>query len=121
MKRYPRPWELRQRARDMRKNPTRSERLLWQKLRKNQLGVKFRRQHVIDPYIVDFFCFEKQLVVEVDGAVHAGRSKSDSRRDKHLQHLGVRYVLRVKADDVESDIDAVVARIYDAVYWTPPT
>ena len=72
----------------LRKRPTDAEQLLWRHLRLKQMeGFEFRRQQPIDNYIVDFVCFEKRLVIEVDGGQHATQEK-DALRDKYLQQQG---------------------------------
>src|SRR5262245_25177055 len=87
--------------------PTHPERTLWSLLRKSQLGgLKFRRQAVIGPYIVDFCCPLLKLIVEVDGLSHVGRASADARRAQILQAHGYR-VLRVTNDDVLKDVEAV--------------
>ncbi len=106
--------QLIEQARRMRAEPTPAEALLWKKIRKRQLGgYKFRRQHIIHTYIVDFYCPEARLVVEIDGPVHNGQSEYDRGRDKILQELNYQ-VLRFKNESVHSDIDFVIASIYDA-------
>src|SRR5438477_12320263 len=91
--------ELRDRARDMRANPTPAERRLWSMLRHRRMPpAKFRRQHVIVPYIVDFACLERLLIIEADGSQHAD-SVSDTRRDSYLSRLGFR-ILRFWNNDV---------------------
>src|ERR1700761_4487090 len=73
------------RAREMRKNPTDAERALWRVLRAKRLANwKFRRQQRIDPYIVDFVCFESRLIVEADGSQHIDNARDD-RRDAFLK------------------------------------
>ena len=68
-------------ARDRRKNATRSEGLLWSILRGKQLcGLKFRREHPIEPWIVDFACVSKHLVIEIDGGYHDATIENDLRR-----------------------------------------
>ncbi len=75
-------------ARQLRKQQTRSEGLLWQLLRNRQLlGFKFRRQHQFGDYVADFYCHEGRLVVECDGLVHQSQLSSQSRRRRHLQCL----------------------------------
>jgi very-short-patch-repair endonuclease len=77
----------------MRREPTPAEQKLWQKLRHKQLlGFKFRRQHVIDRFIVDFYCGEGRLVVEVDGGVHQYTEEEDAIRQEFLESLGLRVV-----------------------------
>ena len=93
-----------------RRNPTPSERILWEALRGRRLGVKFRRQVVLGTVIVDFFAPEPRLAVELDGASHVGLERRDRERDAYLASYGVR-VLRVKAWHVERELPAVLARI----------
>jgi very-short-patch-repair endonuclease len=84
---------LEERARVMRAAPTLSEARLWHHLAGSRLlGVSFRRQVVIGPYIVDFLAPAARLVVEVDGAYHARRSRADARRDARLAVLGYRVL-----------------------------
>lgn len=71
------------RMKTLRKNLTDAERWLWQRLRNRELsGWKFRRQHSIGPYIVDFVCIEKRLVIELDGGQHAENLESDAKRSE---------------------------------------
>jgi len=97
-------------ARAMRAMPTDAEARLWSALRGRRLGWKFRRQHVIAGYIVDFYCAELWLAVEVDGGVHQGRRIDDRQRDEHLGSLGVR-VVRVRNADVLERLDAVLGEL----------
>jgi very-short-patch-repair endonuclease len=98
---------MRQLAADNRHEPTHPERLLWSLFRKSQLGgLKFRRQAVIGPYIVDFLCPQKKLVIEVDGESHEGRESDDRVRDTYLRQRGYRAV-RAMNDDVLHDLEAV--------------
>ena len=97
-----------------RRNPTPSERILWEELRGRRLGVKFRRQVVLGTVIVDFFAPEPRLAVEVDGAAHIGRERHDRERDAYLASHRVR-VLRVKAWHVERELPAVLVRIRAAL------
>ena len=102
-------------ARANRKLLTESEFVLWQALRGSQLGVKFRRQHVLSPFIVDFYAASAKLVVEIDGAVHAGRAVRDAARATQLAALhGVR-VLCVAAADVMLNVVAVLASVRAAL------
>ena len=98
----------------MRVQPTTSERTLWQALRSGQLGVRFRRQVVIGPFIADFFAPAARLVVEVDGGVHRGRGEYDRMRDEALRAWGYR-VLRIDAALVESDAERAVAVVRHAL------
>jgi very-short-patch-repair endonuclease len=102
-------WE---RARQMRKEPTAGERLLWRHLPSGQLGVKFRRQHPISPFIVDFYAPDVNLVIEVDGDTHAdnGQAEYDSERDRYLRKLGLQ-VIRYPDRAVKSNIENVMKDI----------
>jgi very-short-patch-repair endonuclease len=113
--------EIVERAREFRIAPTRSEALLWDALRDRQLsGVKFRRQSVIGPFVVDFCAPLYHLIVEVDGAVHAGQREHDMERQYRLESAGYR-VIRVSADAVESDLPSILRAIADALnlYHSP--
>lgn len=88
-------------AKAMRAMPTAAEAVLWAALRGRRLGWKFRRQHVIAGYIVDFYCAELWLAVEVDGAVHRRQRADDRERDEHLAWLGVRRLRLHNADVLE--------------------
>ncbi|HEB64244.1 MAG TPA: DUF559 domain-containing protein, partial [Chloroflexi bacterium] len=93
---------------------TPAENALWQRLRRRQLGVKFRRQHAIDRFIVDFYSAEARLVVEVDGPVHQYRREEDAIRQEFLESQGLR-VLRFTNEEVLTQIEAVLERIHEAV------
>ena len=103
------------RARKLRRDMTLPERMLWQQLRLRPGGFKFRRQHPIGPYVVDFCCLSERFVVEVDGSAHdtIDRAKFDARRISFLKENGFR-VLRVNASRVLGDAvavgDAIVVR-----------
>jgi very-short-patch-repair endonuclease len=95
-------------ARQMRSAPTPSERKLWTYLRKRKIrGFKFRRQHIIHTFIVDFYCPSAKLVVEVDGDIHLGSMEYDKERDSLMEALGYR-VLRIRNELVEKDVDNVI-------------
>ena len=114
--------DLKVRARMMRKHSTPAEDQLWQRLRRKRLaGFHFRRQHPIVRYIVDFYCAEARIVVEVDGAVHdrPGQEGYDMERQEFLESLGLR-VMRFKNDEVMRGTDGVVKAIADALESTPP-
>lgn len=99
------------RARKLRRDQTPPEGILWSKLKAKQLaGMKFRRQHPIGPYTVDFCCPEAALVIEVDSIYHAGRQDQDANRDRELEARGYQ-VLRVSAGDVVTNLDGVLTTI----------
>ncbi len=96
------------RARDLRRDMSMPEVLLWQWLRMRPNGLKFRRQHPSGPYVLDFFCSDARLAIEVDGEAHSrgDRPERDSARDQWLAQAGV-STLRVPAAEVLKDLDAV--------------
>ena len=100
----------------LRREATPPERLLGSRLRRGQLGGhKFRRQHPLGPYVADFYCHEASLVVEVDGAMHAGdRKHKDAIRDSWLDERRI-AALRVRAVDVFGDLDNVLSSILRVV------
>lgn len=94
-------------ARELRKNPTESEQILWKHLRLRQLGgYKFRRQQPLGPYFVDFVCLEKKLIVEVDGGQHSEQVAYDSERSAWLGAQGFR-ILRFWNNEVLKEIEVV--------------
>lgn len=105
-------------AREMRRKPTPSEMILWEALRRRQLGVRFRRQHPLGGrYVVDFYCVAHELVVEVDGAVHDSveAAERDAARQAWLERMfGVRFV-RVSAWLVERQLEVALERILAAL------
>jgi len=101
-------------ARQLRKEPTTGEALLWERLRRVGLGVRFRRQHPIDGFILDFHCAEARLAVEVDGASHQGREEHDGWRDSALRASGI-HVLRFSEGRVRDDLDGVLRAIRSAL------
>lgn len=102
---------LRERAREFRQPLTPAEADLWRALRgRNLSGYKFRRQHPIDRFIVDFYCAEKKLVIEVDGDVHATQEAYDAARTEWLEAQGY-IVIRFTNTDVLKNPDRVAAEI----------
>jgi very-short-patch-repair endonuclease len=101
-----------QRAKELRREMTPAEKVLWEELRANKLGVHFRRQQVIQGFIVDFYCHQAGLVVEVDGDIHDLQKEENERREKVLSALGLR-VVRFGNDEVGRDLSAVVGKIKD--------
>jgi very-short-patch-repair endonuclease len=105
--------EIIKRAADLRKNLTESEIALWEKIGRNQVnGLRFKQQHPISKFIVDFYCHKALLVIEVDGAVHnnADVAEHDEGRQHELEKLGL-TVLRFTNDEVLNDIDNVIEKI----------
>ena len=103
--------QTRSRAIDLRRNATNPEQKLWSILCRRQLGgLKFRRQHPVEPYILDFYCSSANLVVELDGESHEGRQLYDESRTQHLCSLGLRTI-RVTNDDVIHNLEGVAEMI----------
>jgi len=101
---------LRDKARDLRKNMTDAERRLWSHLRNDQLGVRFRRQAPIGPYIAYFACFDPRLVIEVDGGQHDEQRGYDTRRNDWLRSQSF-VVLRFWNNEVLGNTEGVLERI----------
>ncbi len=102
---------VRQAARQMRKESTSSEHLLWGALRDRRLdGHKFRRQHPVGAFILDFYCAEAGLAVEVDGGVHATTAAADAERQQWLEAQGIRF-LRLTARLVEGNLSLALCAI----------
>ena len=109
---------LRDRARQLRREPTEAENRLWAILRGRQLhGAHFRRQHPIPPYVADFACVAARLVIEVDGGQHA--DGADTARDTYLTRHGWQ-VLRFWNNEVLENLDGVAQRIAELLQQPPP-
>jgi len=105
------------RASHLRKNATRQERILWRHLRNRQFqNWKFRQQHPVDPYFLDFYCPEARLAIELDGGGHNFRSKEslDQERTRFLASKGI-LVLRFWNDQVDEQLDSVLQTIWLAL------
>lgn len=99
----------------LRKNMTLAELVLWKKLKDREIfKIKFRRQHPVGIYIVDFYCHELSLVIEIDGEIHnlPENKKSDLIRSDYLQNLGLK-VIRFTNDQVIYNLDRVIIKIHD--------
>jgi len=101
-----------EKAKELRRNPTHAEVLLWNYLRNNQLEYKFRRQHPIADYIVDLYCHELKLVIEIDGGVHSDYEVAikDKERQDYLERHGL-FFLRFTNDKVEKQMEQVIKEI----------
>ena len=102
---------LNARARELRKRMTPEEALLWEHVRNASLGCRVRRQHVLDPFIVDFYVPEHRLVIELDGPWHDAARDRDERRTRVLVSLYRVRVLRFENERVRDDVHGVVASI----------
>lgn len=108
-----------ERSRQLRSQMTRAERILWQHLRAHHMrGARFRRQQVLDGFIVDFYCHAAKLVVEVDGEAHDQQQSYDQARDEVLAARGLRIV-RVRNEDVYLRLPEVLQAISTMLSATP--
>ena len=98
-------------ARQLRRQLSLPEILLWRLLRVARRELRFRKQHAIGPYVADFYCPAAKMVIEIDGATHDGRQEADGSRDDYMRSLGLR-VIRVAAAEVLADPEAVAGGIY---------
>jgi very-short-patch-repair endonuclease len=110
-----RPSELtKAHVKELRANATEPEKKLWSVLRgRKAAGLKFRRQHPIEPFIADFYCHLAKLVIELDGRSHNNRSDHDKERSRFLGELGL-MTLRISNDDVLNNLDGVMEFITEA-------
>ena len=107
--------ELRKNARELRKNATLSEVLLWNLLKnKRANSLDFDRQRIIGNYIVDFYCSKLKLVIEIDGSSHDNKYTYDKKRDNYLESLGLK-VIHFDDRDVKFNIDKVILTIEEII------
>lgn len=100
-------------AQSLRNNETQAEKILWEKLRNNQLkGYKFRRQHPVSLYIADFYCHQLKLIIEVDGEYHntLEQIKKDDERTQVLRDNGMK-IIRFTNYEIENNVDKVITEI----------
>lgn len=116
----PDTWEkLKPLARQKRKEPTEAEAKLWRCLRNRQLSeYKFRRQYSIERFIVDFYCAEAGLVLEIDGQIHDYQHEEDKIRERFIESQGLR-ILRFNTEEVINCIDSVLQKILLALSSAP--
>ena len=107
--------KLKEKARHLRIRCTPSETLLWSKIRRKSLGFEFHRQVPIDEYIVDFYCHELKLAIEVDGSSQINKYEYDLRRQKKLESLGVKFI-RFEDIDVKRNINDVLRTLIIIIY-----
>ncbi len=111
---------LKQRAKELRKSGNLSEALFWNAVKNRQLnGLDFDRQRVIGNYIVDFYCHEYALVVEIDGSSHDDKQEYDLARDHYLEALGLK-ILHVRDMDVKQNLSVVAELVLQQAAATPP-
>jgi len=106
--------EVEEAARRLRRNMTPAEQKLWEALKGRQVaGLKFRCQHPVGPFVLDFYCPERRLVVELDGGIHEMLENRDQARTAQLADYGY-HVIRFRNDEVFDDLDSVLERILHA-------
>ena len=117
----PLPAKILANARELRANMTDAEQTLWQAIRKEQLGVKFRKQHPMPPFILDFYCVEKKLAIELDGGQHndAEAVTYDAKRSEWLKAQGI-IVLRFWNNEVLTNLDGALTVVADSLQNPPP-
>lgn len=108
-----------ERARELRRAMTPAEKLLWQELRADKLGVHFRRQQIVAGFIVDFYCHKAALVIELDGDIHDLQQKEDARREKALKDIGLKIV-RFRNDEILKNLSAVLEKIKEMNFTRSP-
>ncbi len=111
--------KFKQRRKELRHNETKEEKLLWVKLRRKSLGCKFSRQYSVGPYILDFYCSEKRICIELDGSHHLNNKEYDKERDEYLL-LNDIQVLRFWNREISDNIDEVIEKIKDVISTLPP-
>ncbi|MCX6738786.1 MAG: endonuclease domain-containing protein [Candidatus Parcubacteria bacterium] len=105
--------------RQLRSEATPQEIILWSRLKNNQLGFKFRRQHSFGKYIADFYCSEKRLIIEIDGSQHLEQERYDRERTKFFESLGLK-VLRFWNSEINTNLEGVMVVIFEFFEKTTP-
>lgn len=115
--RYQNRSSLKSRRRELRNDPTVAERVLWKRIRNEQLGVKFRRQYNIDYYIVDFICHSLKFIIELDGWIHDEeyQKNKDEVREKYLTQKGY-TIVHYRNEQVKYDLDDVIQDIVNNIH-----
>ena len=102
-----------ERAKELRRNMTPAEKILWRHLKANKLnGLHFRRQQVVHGYFPDFYCHQHELIVELDGGIHEFQKEYDAEREVYLMSLGFR-IIRFKNEEVMKNLGSVLQKIVD--------
>jgi cyclase len=113
-------FEIFEKAKALRDNPTQSEMVLWGYLQKRPLGYKFRRQHPIKIFVLDFYCHELRLAIEADGSIHLDRkiAAKDEERQKYLEEKGISF-LRFTNEEIEKRLETVAEKIENHIINHP--
>ena len=98
--------------RELRNNATKEENAIWLRLKNKNLGFKFRRQHSIGKFILDFYCPIKKLGIEIDGRQHLSNKEYDKERNDYLNSFGVK-IIRFSNDKINNDLDEVIMIIQE--------
>ena len=101
---------FRQIRKELRKTSTPQEKILWSRLRGKNLAYKFKRQHSIGHFIVDFYCAEKSIIIELDGSQHLNNAAYDKERTEYFESLNIR-VIRFWNNEIDSNIESVILKI----------
>jgi very-short-patch-repair endonuclease len=111
--------DLLERRRELRSNQTKVEEVLWWYLRDRKMGVKFRRQHSLSGYILDFYCADKKIIIELDGEIHDAKEEKeyDVIRDKYFKGLGY-IILRFKNREIENELEKILDDIQNCINKT---
>jgi len=114
--RYTNKSSTKERRRELRKNQTKVEKELWLKIRNRQLGVKFRRQYNIDYYIVDFYCHELRLIIELDGYIHGEKAnkEKDKKRENYLKNKGY-SIIRYRNEQVKYKMESILQDLINII------
>ncbi len=98
-------------ARRLRKEATKEEKIVWEVLRNRKyLNLKFRRQHVVEGFVVDFFCYELDLAVGIDGKIHEMQKEYDELRQNIIEEKGIKFI-RVTNEEIRKDVNILLERI----------
>ena len=110
--------EIFEKAKSLRENMTQAEKILWSRLNRKQLGVRFKSQHPIDIFIADFYCHKHKLVIELDGVIHDFQVDYDEGRTSEMERYGIK-VIRFTNEEVLNSIESVIARIKEEITFNP--
>ncbi|WP_243348669.1 endonuclease domain-containing protein [Parabacteroides sp. FAFU027] len=102
--------ELYEKAKVLRNKMTPAEVVLWDRIRNNQLGVRFKPQHPIDIFIADFYCHKFKLVIEIDGEIHNSQTEYDIGRTAEMESYGI-TVIRFTNDEIFNELERVMGEI----------
>ena len=106
-------YEMRERAKKLRREMTPAEKILWKEVRANRLiGLHFRRQQIIHGYFADFYCHQHSLIVELDGGIHDLQKEYDAEREAYLLALGFR-IIRFRNEEITENLKDVLQKIVD--------